>query len=77
MLTYWDVNKQIEGGELRRIVLDDAKPLEIGIWAVIPTRTQMPARVRAFIDALRGRLLAEPDAGFRATYKVNKPPNEK
>ena len=58
MLTYWDVNKQIEGGELKRIVLADVKPLEIGIWAVFPTRTQMPARVRAFIDALRDRLLA-------------------
>ncbi|MBW4022615.1 MAG: LysR family transcriptional regulator [Proteobacteria bacterium] len=67
MLTYWDVNKQIEGGELRRIVLDDIKPLEVGIWAVVPTRTQMPARVRAFIDALRGRLLAGTDAGSRAT----------
>src|ERR1700679_2434533 len=58
MLTYWDVNKQIGGGELQRIVLADVKPLEIGIWAVFPTRTQMPARVRAFIDALRDRLLA-------------------
>jgi DNA-binding transcriptional LysR family regulator len=69
MLTYWDVNKQIDGEELRRIVLDDVKPLEVGIWAVFPTRTQMPARVRAFIDALRGRLLAGTgtDAGSRAT----------
>ena len=58
MLTYWDVNKQMESGELKRIVLADVKPLEIGIWAVFPTRTQMPARVRAFIDSLRNRLLA-------------------
>jgi DNA-binding transcriptional LysR family regulator len=57
MLTYWDVHKHIARGELRRIVLADAKPLEIGIWAVFPTRTQMPARVRAFIDALRDQLL--------------------
>jgi DNA-binding transcriptional LysR family regulator len=58
MLTYWDVHKQIERGELKPIVLADAKPLEVGIWAVFPTRTHMPARVRAFIDALRDRLLA-------------------
>jgi DNA-binding transcriptional LysR family regulator len=63
MLTYWDVHEQIERGELKRIVLADVKPLEIGIWAVFPTRTQMPARVRAFIDALRDRLLAGADSG--------------
>jgi hypothetical protein len=48
------------------IVLADVKPLEIGIWAVFPTRTHMPARVRAFIDALRVWLLAAPDAASRA-----------
>lgn len=57
MMTYWDVYEQVERGRLQRIVLADAKPLEIGIWAVIPTRTHMPLRVRAFIDALRARLL--------------------
>ncbi len=61
MLTYWDVHEHIERGELKRIVLADVKPLEIGIWAVFPTRTHMPARVRAFIDALRDRLLAGAD----------------
>ncbi len=57
MLTYWDVHEQIGRGDLRRIALADAEPLEVGIWAVFPTRTQVPARVRAFIDALRNRLL--------------------
>jgi DNA-binding transcriptional LysR family regulator len=57
MLTFWDVHKQIARGELQRIVLSDVEPLEVGIWAVFPTRTQMPARVRAFIDALRDRCL--------------------
>lgn len=56
MLTYWDVHKQIERKELKRIVLADVEPLEIGIWAVFPTRTHVPARVRAFIHALRNRL---------------------
>jgi len=54
---------QIARGELQRIVLADVKPLEIGIRAVFSTRTRMPTQVRAFIDALRDRLLAGADAG--------------
>jgi len=61
LLTYWDVHKQIKRGDLQRVVLADVKPLEVGIWAVFPTRTHMPARVRAFIAALRERLHAEAD----------------
>lgn len=57
MMTYWDVYEQIERNELERIVLADAEPDELGIWAVFPTRRHMPTRVRAFIDALRDRLL--------------------
>ncbi|MCW6509634.1 LysR family transcriptional regulator [Lichenifustis flavocetrariae] len=59
MLTYWDVHEHIARGELVRIVLADVKPLEVGIWAVFPTRSQLPSRVRAFIDALRDRLLVD------------------
>jgi DNA-binding transcriptional LysR family regulator len=58
MLTYWDVREQIARGELQRIVLADVDPLEVGIWTVFPTRSHMPARVRAFIDALRDHCLA-------------------
>jgi DNA-binding transcriptional LysR family regulator len=58
MMTYWDVYAQIERGELKRIVLADAEPGELGIWAVFPSRRHVPGRVRAFIDALRERLLA-------------------
>ncbi len=65
MLTYWDVHEQIARGELQRIVLADVEPLEVGIWAVFPTRTQMPARVRAFIDALRDRLQVATDVRHR------------
>jgi len=57
MLTYWDVHEQVARGELQRIVLTDVEPREVGIWTVFPTRTHMPARVRAFIDALRDRCL--------------------
>jgi DNA-binding transcriptional LysR family regulator len=58
MMTYWDVHEQMERDELRRIVLADAEPGELDIWAVFPTRRHVPGRVRAFIDALRERLLA-------------------
>jgi DNA-binding transcriptional LysR family regulator len=64
MLTYWDVHEQIERGLLKRIVLADVEPLAVGIWAIFPTRTHMPARVRAFIDALRERLLSGVDTGL-------------
>ncbi|NLS18656.1 LysR family transcriptional regulator [Rhizobium sp. P40RR-XXII] len=59
MMTYWDVHKLIERGELQSIVLSDVEPVGIGIWAVFPTRTRVPARVRVFIDALRERLLTD------------------
>ena len=70
MLTYWDVHEQIERGELKRIVLADVKPLEVGIWAVFSTRTQMPARVRRFLDALRERLLVAADAASSVTRRA-------
>src|SRR5207247_10490280 len=70
MLTYWDVHEQIERGELKRIVLADVKALEVGIWAVYPTRSHMPARVRAFIDALRDRVLAAGDAASSVTRRA-------
>lgn len=65
MLTYWDVHAQITRGELQRVVLADVEPLKVGIWAVFPTRNQVPPRVRAFIDALRDRMLAGADAGSK------------
>ncbi len=58
MLTYWDVHAQIASRDLRPIRLADVEPREVGIWAVFPSRSHMPARVRAFIDALRGSLPA-------------------
>ena len=59
MVTYWDVREQFRQGQLQRITLADAEPSELGIWAVFPTRRQLPRRVRAFIDALRERLVIE------------------
>ncbi len=65
MLTYWDLHEQIERGDLKRIVLADVTPLEVGIWVVFPTRSHVPGRVRAFIDALRDRLQAAASHGAR------------
>jgi len=56
LMTYWDVHELVAQGRLMRIALTDVDPVEIGIWAVIPTRTHVPPRVRAFIDLLRQRL---------------------
>jgi DNA-binding transcriptional LysR family regulator len=58
MMTYWDVYEQFASGALKRIVLTDAEPVELGIWAVFLTRAQLPGRVKAFIEALRERLQA-------------------
>jgi DNA-binding transcriptional LysR family regulator len=58
MMTYWDVRKQLESGELERVVFADYEPAELGIWAVFPSRKHRPARVTAFTDSLRDRLLA-------------------
>jgi len=75
MLTYWDVHKQIARGELQRIVLLTSNRWKLGYGAVFPTRTHMPARVRAFIDALRDRLLAGADAGSYVTRRASPPGN--
>lgn len=53
MLTYWDVTDDLASGALARIHLNDAENDMLGIWAVLPTRNQMPARVRAFVDTLK------------------------
>jgi DNA-binding transcriptional LysR family regulator len=73
MLTYWDVHQQIADGDLQAVVLADVEPLPVGIWAVFPTRTQTPARVRAFIDALRDRLLAAAASPSKVTRRVSRP----
>ena len=54
------------------IVLADVKPLEIGKWAVFLTRRHIPARVRAFIDALRDRVLAAADAASNVTRQIGR-----
>lgn len=56
MMTYWDVWECLDRQNLERIELEDARLGELGIWAVYPSRQHLPLRIRALIDALRGKL---------------------
>jgi DNA-binding transcriptional LysR family regulator len=56
MMTYWDVHEQFASGELKEVFLEDARPSELGIWAVYLSRSHLPARVKALVEALRVRL---------------------
>ena len=56
MLTYWDIRKHLDSGELVSVELDDVSMEPLGIWAVMPTRHQVPARVKVFLEALSGAL---------------------
>lgn len=55
-MTYWNVASMLEDGSLLRVHLEDAEPLDLGMWAVFPTRRQVPARVRFLIETLRRKL---------------------
>jgi len=56
MLTYWDVRKDLEENSLRLVELKDATPEQLFITAVLPTRQQVPHRVRVFLDELEASL---------------------
>ncbi|RSV36828.1 LysR family transcriptional regulator [Sphingomonas sp. ABOLD] len=51
-LSSWDVDAAIRSGALVEIELTDGVPDPLAIWAVYPTAQLVPAKVRAFIDAL-------------------------
>lgn len=56
MLTYWDVRDDLEQDSLRLVELEDATPEQLFISAVLPTRQQVPNRVRVFLDRLEAVL---------------------
>lgn len=58
MLTYWDIRQQLIEGALVEIRLDDAEMEALDVWAVMPTRRFVPARVTVFLEALDGTLQA-------------------
>lgn len=47
----WDVAKYLQSGRLR-LVLEEYKPAPADLFVFYPTRRNLPARVRAFIDFL-------------------------
>ncbi|MET3712287.1 DNA-binding transcriptional LysR family regulator [Sphingomonas trueperi] len=51
-LSSWDVDPAIRSGALVEVELADGVPDPLAIWAVYPTAQLVPAKVRAFIDAL-------------------------
>jgi DNA-binding transcriptional LysR family regulator len=55
-IAYWDVRQQLAEGTLLEINLADAQLDELAIWAVFPTRTFVPIRVRVFLEKLEQAL---------------------
>lgn len=64
LLAYLDVHEHLKSGRLVRIELADAAMEELSVWAVMPTRRQVPGRVKVFLAALEDALsrIAEDDA---------------
>jgi len=58
MLAYWDVAEHLRDGSLIAIELEDAGMEDLSVWAVMPTRRYIPARVTVFLDALEARMAA-------------------
>lgn len=55
-LSRWYVDAALQHGLLQQIVLEDAQPESLAIWAVYPTARMVPAKVRRFIEALEQHL---------------------
>ncbi|MEH3509767.1 LysR substrate-binding domain-containing protein [Enterobacter asburiae] len=56
----WYVEPAFREGKLVRIVLEDAHPESLAVWAVYPTSRLIPAKVRKFVEALEAELLLNP-----------------
>jgi DNA-binding transcriptional LysR family regulator len=59
-LSRWYVEPAFREGKLVRIVLEDAHPESLAVWAVYPTSRLIPAKVRKFVEALEAELLLNP-----------------
>lgn len=59
-LSGWYVNSALARGEIEHIILDDAEPEPLGIWAVYPSSHMVPLKVRLFVSAL-GKALGPSD----------------
>lgn len=56
MLTRWDVRHQLASGHLQEIKLEDAEMEQLFVWAIMPSRRHIPARVRVFLASLEEAL---------------------
>lgn len=52
MLTYWDIRAELAEGSLVMVNLEDVLPEQLSITAMLPTRQQVPHRVRVFVEHL-------------------------
>lgn len=52
----WLIADDLASGALREVVLEDAHPEPLAVWAVYPTARMVPHRARAFVEALEGHL---------------------
>ncbi|MEP8702452.1 LysR family transcriptional regulator [Enterobacter roggenkampii] len=59
-LSRWYVEPAFREGKLERIVLEDAQPESLAVWAVYPTSRLIPAKVRKFVEALEAELRLNP-----------------
>lgn len=63
MLSSWYTRGHLAAGQLVSVELEDARPKELAVWAVYPTRRQLLPKVRVFVDAMREALSLD-DSGL-------------
>jgi len=51
-LSRWYVEPALQQGLIEEVILQDAEPEPLGVWAVYPSSRLVPAKVRVFIAAL-------------------------
>lgn len=59
-MSMWNVSEHVVAGRLTPLRLQDVSTPDQGIWAVLPTRRLVPARVRLFIEALITHIASSP-----------------
>lgn len=60
-LSLWYAAPFFDTGKINQVILEDAEPEMLSIWAVYPTSRLVPLKVRMFIEALEQHLLKGDD----------------
>lgn len=55
-LSAWDVQDEVRAGALVRVDLKDARPQQLSIWAVYPSRRHLLPKIQAFLGRLQDQL---------------------